>query len=188
MAAMLAPEDTYFDTSFTTLVRRRILWLVFLLIAVTFTGEVLKRYSFALEAVVALAYFIPMLLNTAGNAGTQSTTIIIRGLATGEIGMNHLFQVIRREMAVGVSLGVALGILGAGRALLLEANPLVGAAVGLALGGAIVMATLTGALLPLLLKKLKIDPAVAAGPFITTVVDITGLLIYFEIAKVLLKL
>jgi len=188
MAAMLAPKEEYFNTGFFTLLRRRIAWLVILLIAVQFSGRILKNYGFALEAVVALAYFIPMLLNTAGNAGTQSSTIIIRGLATGEIGMGQVFKVIRRELAMGLALGTILGLLGVGRALLLEANPFLGIAVGLTLAGTIVMATLTGALLPLLLKKIKIDPAVAAGPFITTVVDITALIIYFEIARTLLHL
>jgi magnesium transporter len=188
MAAMLAPKEAYFETSFFTLVRRRIVWLVILLIAVTFSGQILKTYSFALEAVVALSFFIPMLLNTAGNAGTQSSTTIIRGLATGEVGVNQVFKVIRREVGLGLTLGCLLGLLGAGRALLLEGNPLLGVAVGLALAGTIVMATLTGALLPLLMKKIKIDPAVAAGPFISTVVDITSLLIYFKIARVLLNI
>lgn len=188
MAAMLAPEEPYFDTGFFTLVRRRIVWLIVLLIGVTFTTQILKNYSSALEAIVALAFFIPMVLNTAGNAGTQSTTIIIRGLATGEIRLNQVLRVIRRELAMGLTLGFALGVLGLGRALLLDTNPFLGVAVGLALGCAIVMATASGAILPLLLKKLKIDPAVAAGPFITTMVDITALVIYFEIAKVLLHL
>ncbi len=188
MAAMLAPENPYFDTGFFTLFGRRIIWLIVLLIGVTFTGQILKSYSSALEALVALVFFIPMVLNTAGNAGTQSTTIIIRGLAIGEIKINQVFKVMRREAVMGLSLGVALGLLGLGRAVLLEGNPFLGLAVGLALAGSIIMATLVGALLPLLLKKVKIDPAVAAGPFITTIVDITALLIYFEIAKVLLNI
>jgi len=188
MAAMLAPENPYFDTGFFTLFGRRIIWLIVLLIGVTFTGQILKNYSSALEALVALVFFIPMVLNTAGNAGTQSTTIIIRGLATGEIEMRHVFRIMRREAVMGLSLGGALGLLGLGRAVLLEGNPFLGLAVGLALAGSIIMATLVGALLPLLLKKVKIDPAVAAGPFITTIVDITALLIYFEIAKALLNI
>ncbi len=188
MAAMLAPENPYFDTGFFTLFGRRIIWLIVLLIGVTFTGQILKNYSSALEALVALVFFIPMVLNTAGNAGTQSTTIIIRGLATGEIGLNHVFRIMRREAVMGLSLGAALGLLGLVRAVLLEGNPFLGLAVGLALAGSIIMATLVGALLPLLLKRVKIDPAVAAGPFITTIVDITALLIYFEIAKVLLNI
>ncbi|MFC1631892.1 magnesium transporter [Candidatus Omnitrophota bacterium] len=188
MAAMLAPEDPYFETGFFTLVRRRIVWLVILLAAVQFSGQILKNYGFALEAVVALSFFIPMLLNTAGNAGTQSSTTIIRGLATGDIGIDQVLTVVRREMVLGLVLGGILGVLGVGRALLLQTNPFVSLAVGLTLAVTIVMATLTGALLPLLLKRLKIDPAVAAGPFISTVVDITALIIYFEIAKVLLGL
>ncbi len=188
MAAMLAPEDPYFETGFFTLVRRRIVWLVILLAAVQFSGQILKHYGFALEAVVALSFFIPMLLNTAGNAGTQSSTTVIRGLATGEIGINQVLKVMRREISLGLVLGTMLGILGVGRALLLQGNLFVSFAVGLALAATIVMATLTGAFLPLLLKKIKIDPAVAAGPFISTVVDITALMIYFEIAKALLDL
>ncbi|MBN3038582.1 MAG: magnesium transporter [Candidatus Omnitrophica bacterium] len=188
MAAMLAPEDPYFDTGFLTLVRRRIVWLIILLAAVQFSGQILKHYGFALEAVVALSYFIPMLLNTAGNAGTQSSTTIIRGLATGDIHLNQVLKVMRREISLGLVLGSLLGILGVGRALLLQKNPFVSLAVGLALAATIVMATLSGAFLPLLLKKLKVDPAVAAGPFISTVVDITALIIYFEIARALLSL
>ena len=188
MAAMLAPEDAYFETGFFTLVRRRLVWLLILLIAVTFTGQILKNYTFALEAIVALAFFIPMLLDTAGNAGTQSSTIVIRGLATGEIGINQVFRVIRRELWMGLVLGGVLGLFGLLRAFFLDGNPFLGLTVGLALAGSIVMATVTGAFLPLLLKKFKIDPAVAAGPFITTIVDITGLIIYFEIAKILLHL
>lgn len=188
MAAMLAPKEAYFETGFFTLVRRRIVWLIILLAAVQFSGEILKNYGFALEAVVALSFFIPMLLNTAGNAGTQSSTTIIRGLATGEIGINQVLKVMRREIMMGLTLGTMLGVLGVVRALLLQGNPFVSFAVGLTLAVTIVMATLTGALLPLFLKKIKIDPAVAAGPFISTVVDITALIIYFEIAKFLLRL
>ena len=188
MAAMLTPEDPYFDTGFFTLVKRRIVWLLILLAAVQFSGQILKHYGFALEAVVALSFFIPMLLNTAGNAGTQSSTTIIRGLATGEVGINQVLKVMRREIALGLVLGIMLGVLGVGRALLLQKNILLSFAVGLTLAVTIIMATLTGSLLPLLLKKIKIDPAVAAGPFISTVVDITALIIYFEIAKILLNL
>jgi magnesium transporter len=188
MAAMLSPKDAYFDTGFFTLIRRRIVWLIVLLIAEVFSGQILKNYTVALEALVALSFFIPMLLDTGGNAGTQSATIVIRGLATGEIGINQVFKVMRREAGMGLALGVVLGLFGLVRALLLEADPFLGIAVGLALAGTIVMATVTGALLPLLLKKIKVDPAVAAGPFITTIVDITALIIYFEIAKVLLHI
>ena len=188
MAAMLAPEESYFNTNFLTLVGRRIVWLLILLAAVQFSGQILKNYSFLLESVVALSFFIPMLLNTAGNAGTQSSTTVIRGLATGEIRTNQVLKVVSREIMIGLTLGIILGVLGVGRAFLLQSNPFVSFAVGFALAATIVMATLTGAFLPLLLKKLKIDPAVAAGPFISTIVDITALIIYFKIARVLLGL
>lgn len=190
MAAMLAPEDDYFETSFLTVARRRIVWLAALLVAVTISGQILRNYAFALEAVVALAFFVPMLLNTAGNAGTQSSTIIIRGLATGEVRLDQVFKIIRRELGMGLTLGaiLGLGIWGLIRLFFADNNPLLGLAVGLSLTCTVLTATMSGALFPLLLKKIKIDPALAASPFITTVVDITGLIIYFEIARSLLNL
>lgn len=188
MAAMSAPENTYFDTAFFTLVRRRIIWLLVLLVSVTFTSQILKKYSFALETIVALAYFIPMLLNTAGNVGAQSSTTVIRSLATGEIYTDNLFKVVRREAGVGLSLGIVLGLLGGARAFFLERNPLLSLTVGIALMGTVLWATVVASSLPLLLKKIKIDPAVAASPFISTILDITGLIVYFEAARMILHL
>ena len=188
MAAMEAPEEEYFKSSFFTLARKRILWLIALLIAQTFTGNILKGYSHALEAMVALAYFIPLLIGTGGNAGTQSSATIIRGLATGEISLKHIFRVMRREIGLGLVLGAILGLFGFGRAVLTEGNVLLGLTVGIGLAATITVATITGAFLPLLLRRMRIDPAVAAGPFISTAIDLTGLIIYFQIAKFLLHI
>ena len=188
MAAMEAPEEEYFKSSFFTLARKRILWLIALLIAQTFTGNILKGYSHALEAMVALAYFIPLLIGTGGNAGTQSSATIIRGLATGEISLKHIFRVMRREIGLGLVLGAILGLFGFGRAVLTEGNVLLGLTVGIGLAATITVATITGAFLPLLLRRMRIDPAVAAGPFISTAIDLTGLIIYFQIAKLLLHI
>ena len=188
MAAMEAPEEEYFKSNFFTLARKRILWLIALLIAQTFTGNILKGYSHALEAMVALAYFIPLLIGTGGNAGTQSSATIIRGLATGEISLKHIFRVMRREIGLGLVLGAILGLFGFGRAVLTEGNVLLGLTVGIGLAATITVATITGAFLPLLLRRMRIDPAVAAGPFISTAIDLTGLIIYFQIAKFLLHI
>ncbi len=186
MAAMEAPEEEYFKTSFFVLARKRVLWLVVLLVALTFTGNILKGYSHALEALVALAYFIPLLIGTGGNAGAQSSATIIRGLATGELSSQQTFRVMRREIGLGLLLGAILGCFGLGRVLLTERSLLLGLTVGIGLAATIAVATITGAFIPLLLRRMRIDPAVAAGPFIATAIDLAGLIIYFQIAKFLL--
>jgi len=188
MASIEALDEKYFDTSFATLARKRILWLAILLFTYTISTSLLRHYSPTIEFLVALAYFIPMLTGSGGNAGTQSATLIIRGLAVGEIKFKQIFRVIRRETGMGLILGVFLGTLGYVRAMFMEKDPTLSFIVGAALVVTITAATLTGSLLPLLLRKLKLDPAIAAGPFLTTIVDVTALVIYFEIAKLLLSL
>jgi len=188
MAAMGAPEEEYFKTSFFILAKKRVIWLIALLIVETFTSNILKGYAYALEAVIALAFFIPMLIDTAGNAGTQSATVVIRGLATGEFSLRQTFRILRREILAGLVLGSIIGIFGMARAFWMQKNPLLSLTVGLTLVAMIIFATISGTLFPLLLRKIKLDPAVAAGPFITTIVDITGLIIYFQIAKFLLHI
>jgi len=188
MAAMEAPEEEYFKSNFFTLARKRILWLIALLIAQTFTGNILKGYSHCLEAIVALAFFIPMLIDTAGNAGTQSASIVIRGLATGEFSLRQTFRILKREILIGLTLGLILGTFGLLRAFWMQKDPLLSIAVGAALVVTVTLATISGAFFPLLLRKVKLDPAVAAGPFITTVIDIAGLIIYFQIARFLLHI
>lgn len=188
MASIERLDEKYFDASFSTLARKRIIWLTILLFTYTFSTSLLRHYSPTLEFVVALAYFIPMLTGSGGNAGTQTATLIIRGLAVGEIKFKQIFKVLKREIGMGLILGTFLGGLGYIRALTMEKNPTFSLIIGIALICTITTATLTGALLPLLLRKLKLDPAIAAGPFLTTIVDLTALIIYFEIAKLLLSL
>ena len=189
MAAVEAMDLSYFQTKFMTLVRKRLVWLIILLIAETLSGDILKSYSHVLEVIVGLAYFIPMLIDTGGNAGTQSATLIIRGLAVGEISFKQVFSILRREIASGFMMGCILGVIAFLRALWLGGgNPMLGITVGAALTATVTVSTLTGALLPLIFQKVKLDPAVMCGPFITTLVDVIGLIVYFELAKVLLKL
>jgi magnesium transporter len=188
MAGMEAPEDPYFSTSFLMLGRKRVLWLVVLLVLSYLSSVVLKFYSDILQIVVPLAFFIPMLTGTCGNTGMQSATLIIRGLATGEIELKDFIRILSREILMGLFLGVILGLLSFIRARFIDINPFIGVAVGIAVFISVLAANMIGAILPLLLKKLKIDPAVSAGPFITTIIDVTSLILYFEIAQVVFNL
>ena len=188
MAGMEAPEHPYFSTRFLTLGRKRVLWLVVLLVLSYLSSIVLKHYVDILQIVVPLAFFIPMLTGTCGNTGMQSATLVIRGLATGEIALKDFFKVFSREILMGVFLGVTLGLLSFIRARFVDINPFIGIAVGIAVFISVVAANLIGAILPLILKKLKIDPAVSAGPFITTIIDVTSLILYFEIARIVFNL
>jgi magnesium transporter len=185
MAGMEAPEDPYFHTRFFTLGRKRALWLVILLITSYLSSIVLKNYSDVLEIIIPLAFFIPMLTGTCGNTGMQSATLVIRGMATGEIELKDFLRIITREIMMGLFLGVVLGIFAYIRAVFLDVNPLVGVSVGVAILISVITANVIGSMLPLALKKLKIDPAISAGPFISTIIDVTTLLLYFEIAQVL---
>jgi magnesium transporter len=188
MAGMEAPEEPYFNTGFLTLGRKRALWLVVLLVLSYLSSVVLKHYSDVLQILVPLAFFIPMLTGTCGNTGMQSATLIIRGLATGEVEITDYFKVILREILMGIFLGVILGIFSFVRARFVDVNPFIGIAVGTAVFISVAVANLIGAVLPLILKKLKIDPAVSAGPFITTIIDVTSLILYFEIARLIFNM
>ncbi len=188
MAAIGAMNDEYLKTPFFIVARKRIGWLLLLLFTYTISTQLLKHYSYALESIIALAYFIPMLSGSAGNAGTQSATLVTRGLATGEIKFKQVFQIMHREILMGLLLGIILGALGYLRAYIMQGNPLLGLTIGSALAFVITIATFTGSLLPFFLSKLGFDPAISAGPFLTTILDITSILIYFQVAKLLLGL
>lgn len=188
MASIETLDEKYFNAKFRTLARKRITWLTILLFTYTITTALLKHYSPALEVIVGLAYFIPMLTGSGGNAGTQTATLVIRGIAVGEIKFKQIFRVLKRELGMGLILGSFLGILGAIRAATMEKSPFLSLTVGLALICTITTATLAGTVIPLLLRKLNLDPAIAAGPFLTTIIDVTTIIIYFEIAKLLLSI
>jgi len=188
MAAMQAPEEEYFKAGLFSRARKRIIWLIALLVVYTISANILKGYSAALEAMIALAFFIPMLTGTGGNTATQSATLVIRGLATGEVKLNDIFKIIKKEIALGLVLGLTLGLILGIFGIVIAQSPRLGITVGTALAVTVTWATVSGAFLPLLLRRLKLDPAVAAGPFITTLIDISALFIYFEIAKRLLSL
>ena len=188
MSAVSASRATYLESSVFALMRRRIPWLIILLLAATITTNVIAGYRHVLEAAVVLAFFIPIVTGTGGNSGTQSATLMIRGLATGELRFQDLWRVIGKEVLVGLMIGVCLGILTVVRAMLLPPEVAFNEAlaVGTAMCFVVIVATLVGALAPLVISRLGLDPTVMAGPLMATLIDVSGLTIYFETAKLLL--
>lgn len=162
--------------------KQRIVWLLVLVVMGFFSGIIMEKYAFQLQAVVALAFFIPLLCDSGGNAGTQSSTVIIRGLATGEIKMKDVFRILKKELFVGLFVGLAMGALAGVRAIIMNRDPLLAVTVGLAMIATVIVATTLGAMLPLLFRKMKLDPALMSGPFITSIVDIVSLFMYLNIA------
>jgi len=188
MAAMSPMETPYFSINAVKLAWNRFVWIFVLVILESISGNIIQRYQDILKVVVALSIFIPMITDTGGNAGTQSSTIVIRGLATGDIELKDVFRLILRELLIGFLIAVAIGIVALFRAYFFHVSSMIAITVAIALLITIFVSNLTGAFLPFLFKALKVDPAIAAGPFITTIVDITGLVIYFEVAKRLLHI
>ncbi len=190
MSAVATSRSTYLESSVFDLVRRRIPWLIILLLAATITTNVIAGYRHVLEAAVVLAFFIPIVTGTGGNSGTQSATLMIRGLATGELRFHDIWRIIGKEVLVGILIGVCLGILTIVRAMLLPPTITFNEAlaVGTAMCFVVIVATLVGALAPLIISRLGFDPTVMAGPLMATLIDVSGLTIYFETAKLLLRL
>ncbi len=163
-------------------VRLRLPWLLISMVGGFISGSVIGGYESTLEAIVILAVFIPVIMDMGGNVGTQSSTIFVRGLATGEIDLAEAWPYFFREIRIGVTLGLICGVLISGVAFLWQGNPYLGAVVGVSMLGTITVAALIGTLVPLLCSKINVDPAITAGPFVTTIKDVTGLMIYFFIA------
>ena len=189
MAAMQPSEKEYLKTSNWELARNRLPWLLLLMIGATFTGGIIKRYESALQSVLILASFIPMIMDTGGNSGSQSSTLVIRGLAVGEIQTRDASKVMGKEFAVSGIVGLVLALVNFLRIYLLEGtNVLIALTVSITLFFTVVLAKIVGSILPIIAKKLKLDPAIMAGPLITTIVDAAALLVYFSVATVLLGL
>lgn len=183
MAAMLPSEKPYLKTSVLTLAKNRILWLLVLMVSSMLTGGILAKYENAFSALPLLVTFIPMLTDTGGNAGSQSSTLIIRGMAVGEIELSDLFRIIWKELRVGLLVGTVLGLVNYLRlSLMYPGNELICLTVVLSLFATVLLAKTIGGVLPLLAKFLRLDPAIMAAPLITTIVDAFSLIIYFQIA------
>lgn len=190
MAAMTPSEEEYLATNVFVLAKNRVIWLLVLLISATFTGSIMKNFSDTLEALILLGMFIPMLMDTGGNAGSQSSTLIIRGLATGDIKLTDAFRVLKKEFLISIICGVILSAVNFARIIIFEPQVpiLIALTVSVTLITTVMMAKVIGGLLPIAAKKLKLDPAIMAGPLITTIVDALSLIIYFNIAQAVLNI
>jgi magnesium transporter len=183
-----ALEKPYFQTSIASSVRRRIGWLMLLFLAQTLTGSVMKHYQSHVAAVVALSFFVPLLIGTGGNAGAQTVTTIIRSLALGEIRKGDARHVLARELSTGVIIGLLVGAVALGWALLFGAHMPLAVTIGVTVVAICTWSTTVGSLVPILAQRYGVDPALLSAPMITTLVDATGLIIYFQIAKLVLGL
>ncbi|MBF2062828.1 MAG: magnesium transporter [Calothrix sp. C42_A2020_038] len=181
-------DDDYFQTNLFTVARRRVVWLLVLLITNTATHAVISSQEDVLDKVVALAAFIPLLIDTGGNVGAQSSTVVIRGLNTQEVVMGKAVNVVRRELIAGALLGVMLGVVVTVWAYIIQGNFPVALAVGTSLCAISLIASFAGAALPFLFRSFGLDPALMSAPFITTAVDVLGVLIYLNFARWILRL
>ena len=179
-------EIVYADAKVMDLVKRRAGWLILLLLFHFVTGYLLKTFEHALSTVIALVFFIPMVLDTGGNAGMQTAITIIRGLATGEVTLKKARRIIRMEMTAALIMGLIVGTVAFIRAMLLQQDPMVAVTVGTTMMIIILLAISTGIFLPLLAKRIGLDPAALAGPITTSIVDIIGLIVYFKIAQLII--
>ncbi len=183
------PLDTsYLNTSVFTITRKRIGWLLLLFLTESLTGTVLRHFEDELQAAVALAFFVPLLIGTGGNAGSQTTSTIIRALAVGDITMRDAWSAFWHELRAGVLLGLSMGIVAYLRALTWDTGQALALTVSVAIFTIVVWANTLGSLLPLIAAKFKIDPTIVSGPAMSTLVDATGLFIYFTIAGLILGL
>ncbi len=177
----------YLEKSSFRMAKDRTTWLIICLITATFTGFIIHRYEDLLSAAVVLTTYIPMLMDSGGNAGTQASTTVIRALYAGEVGFKDTFKVILKESSIGLMTGGALVVVNVIRMLIIEdVNLAVNLTVGITLLITIVFSKIIGGIMPLIADKLKIDPTVMAGPIITTIVDTMVLFIYFEVASFLI--
>ena len=196
MAAILPTDKPYMRTGVFETWRKRIPWLLFLMISATFTGMIISGFEQKLAASVVLTAFIPMLMDTGGNSGSQASVTIIRGLSLGEIEWSDTFAVIWKEIRVAVLCGTVLAAVNFGKMMLVDnlllhnaaVTPMVAAVVCVTLVVTVFFAKIVGCTLPILAKQVGLDPAVMASPFITTIVDALSLLVYFNIAGILLHL
>ncbi|WP_066714320.1 magnesium transporter [Clostridium sp. Marseille-P299] len=182
MAAMNPSDDTYFHTSVFKHAKNRIMWLLILMLSSTITGLLITKYENAFAAIPILVSFIPMIMGTGGNCGSQSATLIIRGLAIDEIRAKDFFRVVSKETLVALVVGLALAIANGIRIMIQYHQLRLAVVIGLTIMVTVWMSKLMGCMLPMAAKKLKLDPALMAAPLITTIVDTCSILVYFSIA------
>ena len=196
MGGTEALDEPYLEIPILKLFKKRIVWLIVLFIGEMLTATAMGYYENEIAKAVVLALFVPLIISSGGNSGSQASTLIIQAMAVGEITLSDWWRVMRREIVSGLLLGSVLGIIGFSRILVWNSifpnlyGPhymMIGLAVGISLLGVVLLGTLTGSMLPILLKRLGADPAVSSAPFVATLVDVTGLVIYFSCAYAFLK-
>lgn len=187
MAAMNPSEDSYFKTSIFKHAKNRIMWLLILMISSTITGMIITNYENAFAAIPLLVAFIPMLMGTGGNCGSQASTLVIRGLAMDEIKLKDYFKVLFKEIRIALSVGITLAIIIGLGIFLIYKNTQIAAIVGITLICTVTLSKTLGCTLPMIAKKLKLDPAIMAAPLISTIVDTCSVLIYFNIAMIFIS-
>jgi len=190
-----ALDEPYLQTPILSMIRRRAGWLVILFLGEMLTATAMGFFERQIERAVVLALFVPLIISSGGNSGSQAATLVIRALALGEIRLAQWWRVMSREIGSGLALGVILGAIGFSRIAVWSAFsnlygphwPLVALTVGLALVGIVLWGTLAGSMLPMVLRRLGFDPATSSAPFVATLVDVTGLVIYFSVAILVLR-
>jgi len=189
MAAIAPSETPYLETRVVELAKHRIIWLLILMVSATISGAIITNYEKVLSSVVILTSFLPMLMDTSGNAGSQSSTLIVRGLATGEIELKDAPKILWKEFRIALTVGITLAVFNFARLLFIEKTSFaVSALVSVTLIFAVVIAKVIGGILPIAAKKVKLDPAIMAGPLITTIADALSLVVYFSIASAIFKI
>lgn len=190
-----ALDEPYMKIGLPTMVRKRATWLVILFLSEMLTATAMGRFEHEIAKAVVLSLFVPLVISSGGNSGSQASTLIIRAMALGEVGLRDWWRVMRREFASGLSLGVILGTIGFVR-ITVWANVfhaygehwlLLAITVGLSLIGIVLWGSLTGSMLPFLLRRVGLDPATSSAPFVATLVDVSGLIIYFSVAGLILR-
>jgi len=195
IGGMEALDESYLKTPLRSLIKKRATWLIVLFVGELLTASAMGYFEHELEKAVVLALFLPLIISSGGNSGSQATTLIIRGLSTGEFTFKDWWVIMKRELISGLFLGLILGIIGFMRISLWQSVYgtygehwiFIAITVSISLIGVVMWGTLSGSMLPLILKRLKIDPATSSAPFVATLVDVTGLIIYFSVAQVVLK-
>lgn len=186
LAAVAPIEDAYFNTSWLTLIQKRAPWLAVLFIGQFITESMMRRYDAVIGAVTQLTYYLPMLVSTGGNSGGQSATLIIRGLATEDITIKDWWRVFLRELAQGIVLGLGIAALGVTRVLMVGASEGMALTIGATVVAIVILGCTIGSMLPLLLQRIGLDPATSSTPFIATLIDVLGILLYFTVAQYVL--
>lgn len=181
--ASLPLDKPYLETSPITLWKKRSVWLLLLFVAEAYTSSVIQHFEDALESAIALAFFIPLLIGTGGNSGTQITSTLVRSMALGEVHLRDLGKVIRKEVTTSLMIALTLGLAGCLRAWMMGIGPEITLIVSLTLVCITLWSAVVSSVIPMVLKRVGIDPAVVSAPFIATFIDGTGLIIYFKIAQ-----